>query len=83
MKVDKILPCVCTEELESLYDGMPVLKVCGGKPHTYFTPYCPKCGLGRNKQYISAFLALRAWNEMQETLKSPADFLGGIYNATD
>lgn len=37
MKVDKILPCICTPEyddLESLYDGMPLLRVSGGKPNT-------------------------------------------------
>lgn len=85
MKVEKILPCVCTKELESVYDGMPRLMVCGGKPNTYFSPYCPRCGRGLdNHQYVSAFLALRGWNEMQEEARrNPLDIFEGVYNATD
>lgn len=74
MKVDKILPCICTPEYDSaasLYDGMPLLKVSGGKPNTYFTPFCPKCGRGGMIEYKSAYLALRVWNEMQNQLRNP------------
>lgn len=39
MKVDKILPCVCCDHEpnsgDSVYYGMPQLKVCGGKPETF------------------------------------------------
>lgn len=76
MKVDKILPCICTPEYDdvaSLYDGMPLLKVSGGKPNTYFTPFCPKCGRGGLIEYKSAYLALRAWNEMQHELHNPVE----------
>lgn len=42
MKVDKILPCICTPDYDnakSTYNGMPQLKVSGGKLHTFFTPF--------------------------------------------
>ena len=80
MKVDKILPCICCDHQpddvsDSIYYGMPQLKVCGGKPHTYFEAYCPICGRGGMFQYSSAFLALRAWNEMQDKLRNPITFV--------
>ena len=69
MKVDKIIPCVCCDHEpdcgDSVYYGMPQLKVCGGKPHTYFEVYCPNCGRGGLIQYKSAYLALKGWNELQ------------------
>ena len=76
MKVDKILPCICTPEYNraaSLYDGMPLLKVSGGKPNTYFTPFCPKCGRGRMIEYKSAYHALREWNKMQAEARNPKE----------
>ena len=75
MKVDKIIPCVCCDHEpdcgDSVYYGMPQLKVCGGKPHTYFEVYCPNCGRGGLFQFKSAYLALKHWNEMQERLRTP------------
>ena len=72
MKVDRIVPCVCCDHepdcSDSVYYGMPQLKVCGGKPHTYFEVYCPNCGRGGLFQFKSAYLALKAWNDMQERL---------------
>ena len=73
MKVDKIIPCVCCDHKpdvsDSVYYGMPQLKVCGGKPETFFEYYCPNCGRGNvGLQYKSAYLALKAWNDMQERL---------------
>lgn len=67
MKVDKIAPRKCTPEYDSavsLYDGMPLLRVSGGKPYTFFTAFCPKCGC-ETREHKSAYLALRAWNELQ------------------
>lgn len=73
MKVDKILPCVCCDHEpnsgDSVYYGMPLLKVCGGKPETFFEVYCPVCGRGGAFQFKSAYLALRDWNEMQQHLR--------------
>lgn len=83
MKVDKILPCICTPEyddLKSLYDGMPLLRVSGGKPNTYFTPYCPKCGIGGSFEYKSSYLALKAWNELQTRLKNLDELFEGADN---
>lgn len=75
MKVDKIIPCVCCDHDpncgDSVYYGMPQLKVCGGKPHTYFEVYCPNCGRGGLFQFKSAYLALKHWNELQEQLRKP------------
>ena len=69
MKVDKILPCVCCDHEpnsgDSVYYGMPQLKVCGGKPDTFFSVYCPVCGIGGMLQFKSAYLALKHWNELQ------------------
>ena len=73
MKVDKILPCVCCDHEpntgDSVYYGMPQLKVCGGKPETFFEVYCPVCGRGGLLQFKSAYLALKDWNEMQQDLR--------------
>lgn len=73
MKVDKIIPCVCWDpnNTDSIYDGMPQLTVSGGKPHTFFTAFCPNCGRGGLIEYKSAYLCLRAWNKMQEELRNP------------
>lgn len=69
MKVDKIRKCICCEREanggDSVYYGMPQLRVCGGKPNTYFQAFCPLCGCGDIRQFPSAFLALRNWNKIQ------------------
>ena len=70
MKVNKIIPCVCCDHEpnsgDSVYYGMPHLKVCGGKPETYFECYCPNCGRGGLIQHKSAYLALKDWNRLQK-----------------
>lgn len=72
MKVDKIIPCVCIEHIpmvaDSVYYGMPQIKVSGGGKSQRFSPYCPECGRGGCTEYKSAYLALKHWNEMQEHL---------------
>ena len=74
MLVDKIIPCICCEHEpssdDSVYYGMPQLKVCGGKPTTYFEVFCPVCGRGGLFQFKSAYLALKDWNDMQTQLRS-------------
>lgn len=80
MKVDKIIPCICCDHEpnagDSVYYGMPQLKVCGGKPDTYFSVFCPVCGRGSQlMQYKSAYLALRDWNEMQSKCREIANYL--------
>lgn len=72
--VEKITPCVCNDHppdtSDSVYYGMPQLKVsCGLEPHKQFwTAYCPECGRGGCIEYKSPYLALKAWNKMQERL---------------
>ena len=50
MKVDKIIPCICCDHEpnagDSVYYGMPQLKVCGGEPDTYFSVFCPVADFG-------------------------------------
>ena len=74
MRVKKIVPCVCIDHkpdaADSVYYGMPQLKVSGGIDNgtQFYSPYCPNCGRGGCNEYKSAYLALKAWNEMQERL---------------
>lgn len=75
MKVDEIIPCVCCDHernsSDSVYYGMPHLKVCGGKPNTYYEAYCPICGRGGcGTQFKSAYLALKYWNEVQKECRN-------------
>lgn len=69
MKVDKIIPCICCNNgdiEQSIYYGMPILKV---EKSQWYTPICPKCGRGGIFEYKSPYLALKAWNKMQEDLR--------------
>ena len=74
MRVKKIIPCVCIDHRpdvsDSVYYGMPQLKVSGGFDTSiqFYSPYCPNCGRGGCAEYKSAYLALKSWNEMQESL---------------
>ena len=74
MRVKKIIPCVCIDHRpdasDSVYYGMPQLKVSGGFDTSmqFYSPYCPNCGRGGCAEYKSAYLALKSWNEMQERL---------------
>lgn len=71
MKADKIIPCVCIEHepttADSVYYGMPQLKVSKGQE---WTAYCPNCGRGGCGEYTSSYKALRAWNELQDGLRN-------------
>lgn len=74
MRVKKIIPCVCIDHKpdvsDSVYYGMPQLKVSGGLENgiQFYSPYCPNCGRGGCSEHKSAYLALKHWNEMQENL---------------
>lgn len=77
MKVGEVMPCICSpnwedEHIADGYYGMPQLRVYGGGDR-FFDCRCPKCGRGGLLQYKSAFLALRAWNEMQEGIRHNLD----------
>lgn len=69
----KVLRCVCSDEFvsenEYSYIGMPFLKVTSDM--NFWEAFCPNCGRGGLFQYKSAYLALKAWNVMQEGLRSP------------
>ena len=74
MKIDKIIPCRCCDHEpnsgDSIYYGMPQLKVCGGGKSQLYEAYCPVCGIGGcGRQFKSVYLALKNWNELQERLR--------------
>lgn len=66
----RITPCVCIDHKptagDSVHYGMPELKLTHDME--WFTPYCPVCGRGGMKEYKSAYLAIKGWNEMQNKL---------------
>ena len=74
MTVEKIIPCVCIDHeptsADSVYYGMPQLKVSNSisKHKQFWSAFCPKCGRGGCLEYKSAYLALRHWNELMESL---------------
>lgn len=80
MKVKYILSCVCCDHKpnagDSVFFGMPQLKVAGGQlddpfcGDVLYSAYCPNCGIGGSKQFKSAYLALKHWNEFQERCKN-------------
>ncbi len=71
--VMKIERCICCDHEpdggDSVYYGMPQLKVCGGGPTTYYEAFCPNCGRGGFFQHKSAYKALKWWNALQEGLR--------------
>lgn len=75
MTVEKIIPCICCEHPPSVDDshtyGMPFLIPCNSSRETHkqwWEAICPNCKRGGLFQYKSAYLALKAWNEMQQKL---------------
>ena len=79
MKIDKIIPCVCCDHEpdcgDSVYYGMPQLKVCAGENQEFYEAFCPNCGRGGLIQFKSAYLALKDWNEMQERLHTIQNYI--------
>ena len=74
MKIDKILPCVCCNHEPNsgdsvYYDGMPQLKVYEGYPDSFFSAFCPVCGIGGILKFKSAYLALMHWNDLHSKLQ--------------
>lgn len=76
MKVDHIETCVCIDhestEADSVYYGMPQLKVSVGQE---WSAFCPNCGRGGCLDFKSQYLALAHWNNMQLRLKHLDDTL--------
>jgi len=72
MTVEKIIPCVCCDhqptDADSVYYGMPILRVCGHyiAHKQFWEVQCPNCGRGGTIQHNSAYLALKHWNELME-----------------
>ena len=73
MKVDHIETCFCIDHeptcADSVFYGMPQLKVTGGGDHQWFTAYCPNCGRGGCIEHKSAYLALKHWNDIMQREK--------------
>lgn len=76
MKVDHIETCVCIDHeptaADSVYYGMPQLKVTKGQE---WSAFCPNCGRGGCLDFKSQYLALAHWNKMQLRLKNLDDIL--------
>ena len=67
---DTVLPCVCTGRKpnigDSVYFGMPILRVSNTMNGPEYSVVCPNCGRGGPPEYKSANAALRAWNKLQQ-----------------
>ena len=76
MKVDHIETCVCIDHeptaADSVYYGMPQLKVTKGQK---WSAFCPNCGRGGCLDFKSQYLALADWNKMQLKQKNLDDIL--------
>ena len=72
-----IIPCICTDHEpnsgDSCYYGMPQFKVTDDM--SYWEIQCPVCGRGGIFQFKSPYLAAKDWNEMQERLRKPLEFI--------
>ena len=70
MRVPNIIPCVCIDHkptvADSVYYGMPQLKVSSWLGRQFYTVFCPNCGRGGCIEYRSSYLALKAWNKMMK-----------------
>lgn len=70
MIVDNIETCICIDHkvtyTDSVYYGMPHLKITRGQEWNIF---CPNCGRGGCKEFKSQYYALKDWNDMQKSLK--------------
>jgi hypothetical protein len=75
MTVEKIIPCICIDHeptvADSVFYGMPVLlPYNSNKEHKqYWNIKCPNCGRGGLFEEKSAYMALKKWNELQESLR--------------
>lgn len=68
----EVIPCICTSDPshgDSVFSGMPVLKVYNTLDGVRCTAVCPKCFRGGRKDYATAETALKHWNEMQEQIR--------------
>lgn len=78
MKVNQIIPCICIDHEpnagDSVYYGMPQLKVTGSNGNEWYEAYCPSCGRGGLFQFKSSYLALKDWNKLQKELREPLIF---------
>lgn len=78
-KIGKVETCVCwsgerNAENDWLH-GMPHIQVidnCFG--HYEYSAYCPNCGRGGINSFFTPYKALKDWNEMQQSLKTPIKF---------
>lgn len=70
MKVDNIETCICIDHeptaADSVFYGMPQLKLSRGYEWQIF---CPNCGRGGCLEFKSQYHALKHWNKMQSRQK--------------
>lgn len=68
-----ILPCVCCDheptQEDSVFYGMPEIRVYNTLNGPEYVAYCPKCGRGGFSERRTVQAALKQWNGLQENLK--------------
>ena len=72
MKVEKIIPCICTSEKKAKdgVSGLPIIGMYFDGEEIMLSACCPKCGRGNRydgKETMED--ALEAWNDMQTRLR--------------
>lgn len=74
MKIGTIETCTCCDHKpdggDSVYYGMPHIKISANNDKLSYTAFCPNCGKTDTATAKSAHLALKNWNRMLKTLKS-------------
>ena len=83
MKIEKVIPCVCTPEAKTIdgMSGLPILGMYLKDGEFWFAPCCPRCGRGdRYKGQKTPEEALKQWNELQEKIRKnlPAETMRKI-----
>ncbi len=73
MKVEKIIPCICTPESKTTdgTSGLPIIGMYFDGEELMLSACCPKCGRGNRydgKETLEE--ALEAWNNMQKRLQT-------------
>lgn len=72
MKIEKVIPCICTPEAKTVdgTSGLPILGLYLKDGDLWYAPCCPRCGRGdRYKGQKTPEEALAKWNELQEKIR--------------
>lgn len=80
MKNETIIPCICRDHdptvADSVYYGMPILRVNNTLVGSEYCAVCPNCGRGGGIASKIAGQAIKEWNKMQIFLKQEEERTG-------